>query len=166
MIDQINTVIGIGKFHKLLIFSLISCSFLTCIISLSFSYLTKQPQFLCRDIPSQNFSKCDFQEDKFCSEEKTNSFEYIKDKSNSLDNWSYNFDLYCSNKKYIVLIGSGFFIGAIFGCIFITPLPDKYGRKIVMKIFLTISCILHFFILIMEILVYMCLNIFRKKFLQ
>ena len=148
MIDQINTVIGIGKFHKLLIFSLISCSFLTCIISLSFSYLTKQPQFLCRDIPSQNFSKCDFQEDKFCSEEKTNSFEYIKDKSNSLDNWSYNFDLYCSNKKYIVLIGSGFFIGAIFGCIFITPLPDKYGRKIVMKIFLTISCILHFFILI------------------
>ena len=148
MIDQINTVIGVGKFHKSLIFSLISCSFLTCIVSLSFSYLTKQPQFLCRDIPSQNFSKCDFQEDKFCSEDKTTSFEYIKDKSNSLDNWSYNFDLYCSNKKYIVLIGSGFFIGAIFGCIFITPLPDKYGRKIVMKIFLTISCILHFLILI------------------
>ena len=144
MIDKINSVIGIGKFHKLFIFSLINCSFLTCIISLSFSYLTKQPQFLCRDTAT-NYTKCEFQEDKFCSE---NKLDFIKDKSNSLNNWSYNFDLYCSNKKYIVLIGSGFFIGAIFGCVFITPLPDKYGRKIVLKIFLTISCILHFLILI------------------
>ena len=148
MIDQINTVIGIGKFHKLFIFSLISCSFLTCIISLSFSYLTKQPLFLCRDNSSQDFAKCNFQEEKFCSKDKNSSFEYIKDKSNSLDNWSYEFDLYCSNKSYIVLIGSGFFIGAIFGCVFITPLPDKYGRKIVLKVFLSISCILHFLILI------------------
>ena len=147
MIDQINTIIGIGKFHKLFIFSLISCSFLTCIISLSFSYLTKQPQFICRDNSSQNFAKCDFQEEIFCSERKNNSFEYIKDRSNSLDNWSYSFDLYCSNKIYIALIGSGFFVGAIFGCVLITPLPDKYGRKIVLKIFLTISCILHFLIL-------------------
>ena len=146
MIDKINSVIGIGKFHKLLIFSLINCSFLTCIISLSFSYLTKQPQFLCRENSEQNYTKCEFQEDKFCSEE-TNSFEYIKDKSNSLDNWSYNFDLYCSNKKYIVLIGSGFFIGALFGCVVITPLPDKYGRQIILKLFLSFSCILHFLIL-------------------
>ena len=146
MIDKINSVIGVGKFHKLFIFSLINCSYLTCFLSLSFSYLTKQPQFLCKENSEQNYEKCVFKEDKFCSVE-TNSFEYIKDKSNSLDNWSYNFDLYCSNKKYIVLIGSGFFIGAIFGCIVITPLPDKYGRKIVLKIFLTISCILHFLIL-------------------
>ena len=135
MIDKINTVLGIGKFHKLLIFSLFNCSYLTCFISLSFSYLTKQPQFLCRENEEQNFEKCDFKEEKFCSTE-TDSFEYIKDKSHSLDNWSYNFDLYCSNKKYIVLIGSGFFIGAIIGCIIITPMPDKYGRKIVLKIFL------------------------------
>ena len=148
MIDQINTIIGFGKFHKLFIFSLISCSFLTCIISLSFSYLTKQPQFLCRNNSSQDYTKCDFQEEIFCSKEKNNTFEYIKDKSNSLDNWSYNFDLYCSNKNYIVLIGSGFFVGAILGCVFITPLPDKYGRKIVLKIFLTISCALHFLILV------------------
>ena len=148
MIDKINTVIGIGKFHKLLIFSLISCSFLTCMISLSFSYMTKQPQFLCRENSIQNFTKCVFEEDKFCKNGKNSSFEYIKDKSNSLDNWSYNFNLYCSNKKYIVLIGSGFFTGAIFGCVFITPLPDKYGRKIVLQICLTISCSLHFLILI------------------
>ena len=146
MIDKIYSVIGIGKFHRLFMFSFISCSFLTCIVSLSFSYLTKQPQFLCREIPSQNFTKCNFEEDKFCSKEI--SFEYIKDKSNSLDNWSYNFDLFCSNKGYIVLIGSGFFIGAVIGCVFITPLPDKYGRKIVIKIILSISCILHFLILV------------------
>ena len=146
MIDKINTILGIGKFHKLLIFSLFNCSYLTCFISLSFSYLTKQPQFLCRENSEQNFEKCDFKEEKFCSTE-TDSFEYIKDKSHSLDNWSYNFDLYCSNKKYIVLIGSGFFIGAIIGCIIITPMPDKYGRKIVLKIFLSISCIMHLILL-------------------
>ena len=147
MIDKINSIIGIGKFHKLLIFSLISCSFLTCIISLSFSYMTKQPQFLCKENTEENFTKCNFDEEKFCNKKKYPLFEYIKDKSNSLDNWSYSFDLYCSNKRYIVFIGSGFFIGAIFGCIFITPLPDKYGRKIVLQICLSISCILHFLIL-------------------
>ena len=148
MIDTIYNIIGIGKFHKFLIFSLISCSFLTCIVSLSFSYLTKQPQFLCRENSAQNFTKCVYDENKFCKNNKNSEFEYIKDKSNSLDNWSYSFDLYCSNKKYIVLIGSGFFIGAIFGCIFITPLPDKYGRKIVLQTCLSISCLLHFLILI------------------
>ncbi len=148
MIDKINTVIGIGKFHKLLIFSLISCSFLTCIVSLSFSFMTKQPNFLCRENNTQNFTICKFEEEKFCNKEKYSYFEYIKDKSKSLINWSYDFDLYCSNKKYIFLIGSGFFIGAIFGCIIITPLPDKYGRKIVLQICLTISCILHLLILL------------------
>ena len=148
MIDQIFSIIGIGKFHKLFMFSLISCSFLTCIISLSFSYLTKKPAFLCKENSFQNFTKCDFQEEKFCTNHQNDTFEYIKDKSNSLNNWAYNFDLYCLNQKYNVLIGSGFFVGAIIGCIFITPLPDKYGRKIVLKIFLSISCILHFLILI------------------
>ena len=148
MIDKIHSFIGFGKFHKLLVFSLISCSFLTCIVSLSFSYLTKQPQFLCRDNSLLNFTKCDFEEEKFCNKNKYPEFEYKKDKLNSLDNWSYHFNLYCSNKGYIVLIGSGFFIGAIFGCIFITPLPDKYGRKIVLQICLSISCLLHFLILI------------------
>ena len=148
MIDKIHSLIGFGKFHKLLVFSLISSSFLTCIVSLSFSYLTKQPKFLCRENSNHNFTKCEFDEEKFCNKKQYPEFEFIKDKSNSLDNWSYHFDLYCSNKSYIVLIGSGFFIGAIFGCIFITPLPDKYGRKIVLKICLSISCILHFLILI------------------
>ena len=67
MIDKINSIIGIGKFHKLLIFSLISCSFLTCIISLSFSYMTKQPQFLCKENTEENFTKCNFDEEKFCN---------------------------------------------------------------------------------------------------
>ena len=147
MIDKIHSFIGFGKFQKLLVFSFISCSFLTCIVSLSFSYLTKQPQFLCRENVNQNLTVCNFEEEKFCNKEKYPEFEYIKDKANSLYNWSYYLDLYCNNKKYIVLIGSGFFIGAIFGCIFITPLPDKYGRKIVIQICLSISCILHFLIL-------------------
>ena len=148
MIDKINSVIGIGKFHKLLIFSLISCSFLTCIVSLSFSFMTKQPNFFCRENKEQNFSICPFEEEKFCNKDKYLNFEYFKDKSKSLKNWSYDFDLYCSNKKYIFLIGSGFFIGAIIGCVIITPLPDKYGRKIVLQICLTISCILHLLILL------------------
>ena len=137
MIDKIHSFIWFGKFQQLLVFSLISCSFLTCIVSLSFSYLTKQPQFLCRDNLNQNFTKCNFEEEKSCNKEKYPEFEYIKDKSNSLDNWSYHYDLYCSNKKYTVIIGSGFFIGAIIGCIFITPLPDKYGRKIVNILYFT-----------------------------
>ena len=148
MIEKINSVIGIGKFHKLLIFSLISCSFLTCIISLSFSFMTKQPNFFCRENNNQNFTICPFEEEKFCNKEKYLNFEYFKDESKSLKNWSYDFDLYCSNKKYIFLIGSGFFIGAIIGCVIITPLPDKYGRKIVLQICLTISCILHLLILL------------------
>ena len=148
MIDKILSIIGFGKFQKLLFFSLISCSFLVCIISLSFSYLTKQPAFLCRDNINQTFAKCNFEEEKFCNIEKYPEFEYQKDRSNSLYNWSYSFDFYCSNKQYLVIIGSGFFIGAIFGCIVITPLPDRYGRKNVLKVCLSISCILHFLILV------------------
>lgn len=67
MIDKIHSLIGFGKFHKLLVFSLISCSFLTCIVSLSFSYLTKQPKFLCRENSNHNFTKCEFDEEKFCN---------------------------------------------------------------------------------------------------
>jgi len=129
MIDKVLSVIGFGKFQKLLLFSLISCSFLCCIVSLSFSYLTKQPAFLCRDNANQVLAKCNFEEEKFCNKEKFPEFEYQKDRSNSLYNWAFSFDLYCSNKQYLVIIGSGFFIGAIFGCVVITPLPDKYGRK-------------------------------------
>ena len=147
MIDKVLSVIGFGKFQKLLLFSLISCSFLCCIVSLSFSYLTKQPAFLCRDNANQALAKCNFEEEKFCNKEKFPEFEYQKDRSNSLYNWAFSFDLYCSNKQYLVIIGSGFFIGAIFGCVVITPLPDKYGRKNVIKICLSISCIIHFLIL-------------------
>ena len=147
MIDKILSIVGFGKFQKFLLFSLISCSFLCCIVSLSFSYLTKQPAFLCRDNVNQTFSKCNFEEEKFCQKDKFPGFEYQKDRSNSLYNWTFSFDLYCSNKQFLVIIGSGFFIGAIFGCIVITPLPDKYGRKNVIKICLSISCIIHFLIL-------------------
>ena len=144
IIDKSYLFIGIGKFQKYLIFSLINCSFLVAIISLSYSYLTKLPSFLCRNNPNENYTKCDFNEDTFC---KKPTFEYIKDPSNSLINWAYSFDLYCNNSIYIPIIGSGFFIGGIFGCLIITPLPDKYGRKIIFQITLTISCIIHYLIL-------------------
>ena len=144
IIDKSYSFIGIGKFQKYLIFSLINCSFLVAIISLSYSYLTKLPSFLCRSNPNENYTKCDFNEEKFCNKP---TFEYIKDPSNSLINWAYSFDLYCNNSIYIPIIGSGFFIGGIFGCLIITPLPDKYGRKIIFQITLTISCIIHYLIL-------------------
>ena len=144
IIDKSYSFIGIGKFQKYLIFSLINCSFLVAIISLSYSYLTKLPSFLCRSNPNENYTKCDFNEEKFCNNP---TFEYIKDPSNSLINWAYSFDLYCNNSIYIPIIGSGFFIGGIFGCLIITPLPDKYGRKIIFQITLTISCIIHYLIL-------------------
>ena len=58
----------------------------------------------------------------------------------TLDNWILQLDLYCESSFIIGLFGSVFFIGMLFGSIFI-KLSDKYGRKKILLIIAVINLI-------------------------
>jgi MFS family permease len=38
-------------------------------------------------------------------------------------------NFYCAPKVYLGLIGATFLLGIVFGCLTVTRLGDKYGRK-------------------------------------
>ena len=132
-----------GKFQKILIFILISTSFLSSVLSVSYSYLTKHPLFECskKNQIDSPYSQCEYRNGEFC--DKNSGLIYRKIYDKSLHNWSYSFDLYCNNEHYIPLIGSSFFFGGILGSILITPLPDKFGRKKIFNSLTFISCLMH-----------------------
>ena len=132
-----------GKFQHILIFILISTSFLSSVLSVSYSYLTKLPSFEClkKNEINSSYKQCEYNYGEFCNKNSELFYRKIYDKS--LHNWSYSFDLYCNNEHYIPLIGSSFFFGGILGSILITPLPDKFGRKKIFNILTFISCLMH-----------------------
>ncbi len=142
MEEALNIIKLNGKYQKILIFVLISTSFLSSVISVSYSYLTKHPSYEC-SIKSSNspFKECDYNNGEFC--EYNSEYYFRKNYEKSLHNWSYSFDLYCQNEYYIPLIGSSFFFGGILGSIIVTPLPDKYGRKKIFNFLIFLSCIVH-----------------------
>lgn len=128
-----------GKYQRIIAFLVILVAPLTLIMSSSFPFMTKKPSFLCKEKESlQDFHTCP--ERDLC---KNKYFDYKKNIEESLYNWSYEFDLYCSKSYIPPLIGTSFFSGGIVGSIILSPLPDQYGRKDIYNILLVVSFILH-----------------------
>lgn len=129
-----------GKYQKIIIFIAITLGSLPFTLSISYAYLTKMPQFLCKDENGQFTVQCEFEKTKFCSSE--NNFEYIKDKKNSVDNFTYAFDLYCSKEFFVPILSTLFFFGGLLGSVFFATIPDKHGRKTIFLILQVLSLFL------------------------
>ena len=129
-----------GKLQKITTFIVIASSALTLLLAVSFAYLTKQPEFLCRRVNALNlqFQHCDLAEN-ICN----SNFELEKDPERSVYNFSYSFDLFCSNAFYIPMLSTLYFFGGILGCVFLSSVPDTYGRQKLYKILMVISLVLH-----------------------
>jgi MFS family permease len=128
-----------GKFQKIVAYLVLSVASMCSISSIAFPFLTMQPNFLCKD--KTNF----YDEFRNCHHEdlcKDSIFEYKKLSETSLNNISYEFDLYCDNEPLIGMIGSAFFVGGIFGSIFLSRIPDLYGREKIYKILIIINFII------------------------
>ena len=129
-----------GKFQKIITIIGISLGSLPFILSISYAYLTKMPKFLCKDENGQFTIPCEYDRATFCSAE--NPIEFIKDKKNSVDNFTYAFDLYCSKEFFTPIFSTLFFFGGLIGSIIFAPIPDKYGRKTIFQFIQILSFIL------------------------
>ena len=120
-----------GKVQKIITFVTVASASLTLVLSVSFAYLTKRPEFLCRQHNALNpdFQPCEYT-DNLCS----SKFEIEKDPSRSVDNFAYSFDLYCSKSFYVPMLSTLFFFGGILGCVLLSAVPDKFGRQKIFKI--------------------------------
>jgi MFS family permease len=129
-----------GKFQKITSVLVIVVASMTLFMSISFPFLTYKPEILCHEKDNfiTEFHHC--HEEELC---KYDMYEYMKVKHNSLDNWAYEFDLYCEKSYFNGLIGTTFFFGGMTGSILLSPIPDKYGRASIYKILLTCSFVLH-----------------------
>ncbi len=128
-----------GKYQKTISFLIIVVGVLSLLMSSSFPFMTKRPDLLCKEKESlEGFHPCP--ENDLC---KNDFFDYKKDLSTSLYNWSYEFDFYCDNNYVPPFIGTTFFFGGIIGSVVLSPLPDKYGRQSIYKILLIIIFILN-----------------------
>ena len=134
-----------GKYQKMITIVAISLGSLPFILSISYAYLTKMPKFLCKDENGQFTIECEYDRATFCSAE--NNVEFIKDKKNSVDNFTYAFDLYCSKEFFIPIFSTLFFFGGLIGSVIFAPVPDKYGRKTIFQIIQILSLFLMFNIL-------------------
>ena len=134
-----------GKYQKIITIVTISLGSLPFILSISYAYLTKMPKFLCKDENGQFTIECEYDRATFCSAE--NNVEFIKDKKNSVDNFTYAFDLYCSKEFFIPIFSTLFFFGGLIGSVIFAPIPDKYGRKTIFQIIQILSLFLMFNIL-------------------
>ena len=126
-----------------------------CIFTLLPPYLLKKPNFYIIVIDSsKNLQKIKENQSVEFKEEYCDTSKYIikKDPINSLHNWAYEYDLYCSRKKefYSAGIIISLFSGATLGNIIFETFPDKYGREKIYKalsiieLFLEINLILNF----------------------
>ena len=121
--DQAFQAVGEhGPFQKMTIIIVSISSLLVTIYTLSFSYLTKLPEFLCKDT---SFPNAQFHECKYSQELCNSNIEMIKNPETSVKNWAYDFDLYCSREYYNDLISTSFFTGGIIGTITFSSLPRR-----------------------------------------
>ena len=134
-----------GKYQKIVTIISISLGSLPFTLSITYAYLTKLPKFLTKDEAGQFTVPVDFDKNLFCSND--NNFEYIKDKKNSVDNFAYAFDLYCSKEFFLPLYSTLFFFGGLIGSVLFASIPDKYGRKTIFQILQVFSLFLQLNIL-------------------
>ena len=111
MEDCISSAGEYGKYQKIIIFISITTGSIPFILSISYAYLTKMPSFLAKDSLGQYTIETEFDNEIFCSNDNN---DYIKDKKNSVDNFTYEFDLYCNKEFFLPLYSTVFFFrGAI-----------------------------------------------------
>ena len=141
--EQIFQVVGYnGPYQTYLFIINLLTSILPCVYSIQVAFMTKHPSFIVKILQGENAGniiEMNFDE-KLCN---SSLYEITKDPLKSVNNWSYTYDLYCERDYYNVILSSLPFLGSMIGTLFLLPLPDKYGRKKVMKISMLISLIFH-----------------------
>lgn len=122
-----------GTFQMIISVMILSVASMAILSGIAFPFLTKKPEMLCRELGNElsSFHVC--HEEEICY---NNNLEYFKNPNNNLYNMAYEFDMYCENAYYGQVIGTSFFFGGIIGSIFLSPIPDKYGRENIYKILL------------------------------
>ena len=141
--DKIFEVVGLeGPYQTTLLIINLFTGVLPSIYSLQIPYLTKHPSFFVKKLNSNDPNKIYEMEynQELCD---TTLYEISKNPKKSIINWSYTFDLYCERESYNTIMTSIIFVGGMLGTLFILPLPDKYGRAIILKYITLISLILH-----------------------
>ena len=139
MKEKIEEIINLkGKFQYITCFVIIMTATLTTVYTLEISYLSKQPNFIEPLNPNITIKYSP----NLCKDIESNKL--IKDIKNSLNNWSYSFNIYCSNDIYIDLIPTLVFAGALLGCLFLTQFPDRIGREKMLKIMMSFSLFVMF----------------------
>ena len=141
--EQIFEAVGYdGPYQKYLFIINLLTSILPCVYSIQVAFMTKHPSFIVKILQGENAGKLfemDFSE-KLCN---SALYEITKNPLKSVNNWSYTYDLYCEKDYYNVILSSVPFFGSMIGTLYVLPLPDKYGRKKVLKISMFISLIFH-----------------------
>jgi len=142
--EKIFQVVGYdGPYQKYLFIINLLTSVLPCVYSIQVAFMTKHPSFYVKMLLGENSGKIiemDFN-DNLCN---STMYELTKNPSKSVNNWSYTYDLYCDRDYYNVILSTIPFFGSMLGTLFLLPLPDKIGRKIVMKVSMAISLFFHF----------------------
>lgn len=122
-----------GKFQRMLLLLAFLVTFLVNMSSSLLPLLAKKPDFLCKEKNTEKNSYKECLENDLC---KNEFFKYEKNEATSFKNWAYDFELYCEKSYISPVISSFYFFGGIIGSVFLSPLPDKYGRKEIFNIIL------------------------------
>ena len=122
-IDIIQSGGRVQIIHTLMI---VSVSMINMFIFPFLPFLMKYPQFLCspKDDYKPFFTQCN--QNIFC--EQSTELNYNIDTHNSLHNWAYKYNIYCSlsyANKFIVY----YLIGSVLVSLIFSYIGDNYGRK-------------------------------------
>lgn len=120
--DAIKAAGDYGKYHKInLIFLSIVWIMIPC-IPIMLPYFRMLPEYVCKDHNGERI--CSPKE--ICNK-SIHNFQ-VKNSSN-IKTWASDFNIICEEHFYFGLLGSFYFIGILFGNLFIAKLTDNYGRK-------------------------------------
>jgi len=127
-----------GKYQKIIIIIIIGFSILTNIYLLQIPFILKSPILYVQEKNKNStftflYSEDDI-ENNYCNSDK---YELKKDKKNSINNFAYNFNLYCNKIYFKSIIKLSLYIGIIISFFILNSFPDKYGREKLLK-YLTI----------------------------